>query len=285
MGFCCFCVGFGAAPSRALLAFGCGARSREGSSRFEWGMPHIPHAPRGGRCRRRRLCRRGFFWFVGVERRGTLACAPRLRLRCSLEGGFVAVRVGDASHPPRPQRRTLSEETSLSSWVFLVCWRGSERHPRMRSSPSAAVLARGRVRRGSSGGCLTSPTPPEADIVGGEGFVVVGFSGLLAWSGGEPSHALLAFGCGARSREGSAVFEWGMPHIPHAPRGGRCRRRRLCRRGFSGLLAWSGGEPSRALLAFGCGARSREGSTRFEWGMPHIPHAPRSGRWAPDAFA
>src|ERR1700742_263426 len=35
----------------------------------------------------------------------------------------------------------------------------------MRCSPSAALLARGTVRHFASGGCLLSPTPPEADAL------------------------------------------------------------------------------------------------------------------------
>jgi len=102
--------------------------------RFVWGLPPIPH---------------GFFSACDAVRHGTLACASRLRLRCSLAhftcgscGGCLpsptvflvpatrfdtehshallasgcdarsratrAVRVGAASHPPHPQRRTLT---------------------------------------------------------------------------------------------------------------------------------------------------------------------------------
>ncbi len=46
---------------------------------------------------------------------------------------------------------------------FCSFCRGSERNPRLRCSPPAALLARGRGRHCSGGGCLPSPAPPEAD--------------------------------------------------------------------------------------------------------------------------
>jgi hypothetical protein len=50
----------------------------------------------------------------------------------------------------RAAARDLLRDGFLGSFFFGI------------SHGEAALLARGRVRRGSSGGCLPSPTPPEA---------------------------------------------------------------------------------------------------------------------------
>ena len=75
-----------------------------------------------------------------------------------------------------------------SSWGFVVLRRGSDLNPRLRCSPPAALLARGIGRHISSGGCLPSPAPPEADDLRASGP-----SGRLAsgrrrfgWVGPEP---------------------------------------------------------------------------------------------------
>jgi hypothetical protein len=112
-------------------------------------VPRLPEAMGSSppRATARRTRRRGSSWvfFVScdVVRRGTLACGARLRLRSSLAGGSVTLRVGDASHPPRPQKRTrttrrrghLSIPCSLFSVSYFLF--------RTQSGPS--------------------PTPPEAD--------------------------------------------------------------------------------------------------------------------------
>src|SRR6476659_8702313 len=97
-------------------------------------------------------------------------------LRSSLEGKGVTVRVGAASHPPHPQKRTLLEATSWASWGFrFLTW--SELNPRLRCS----------------------------------------------------------LRCAPRSRERASLFAWGLPPIPHTPRSGHCSRRRRGRRGVLGF--------------------------------------------------
>jgi hypothetical protein len=94
--------------------------------------------------------------------------------------------------------------------------------------------------------------------------------------------------------------------VPDGPRGGHEAKRRRGRRGFCsvgagrrGTLACAPRAPRRgvtlrssrfALRCSGpasgqprwpvCAGALAQGSSRFEWGMPPIPHAPRSGRSA-----
>jgi hypothetical protein len=113
---------------------------------------------------------------------------------------------------------TLFDATACSAWGFVVRRRGSSRNPRLRCS----------------------------------------------------------LRCAARSREGSSRFEWGMPPIPHTPRSGRIAGDGAGDVVFFVFASWFGAEPSLALLASGCAARSREGSSRFERGMLPSPTPPEA---------
>ena len=70
------------------------------------------HLARDGTVRHNGVVHRGFFGFFVAVRCGTLACGARLRLRSSLEGVRVTLRVGEASLPPRPQKRTICDATA-----------------------------------------------------------------------------------------------------------------------------------------------------------------------------
>ncbi len=111
----------------------------------------------------------------------------------------------------RSQTRTRGEMKTRATWGFLVLRRGSPRNPRLRCSPPAALLARGRVRRGSSGGCLSSPAPPEADTARDEDAGVVRFLVLRRGSPrnprlrASPPAAVLARGRGRHCSSGGCL--------------------------------------------------------------------------------
>jgi hypothetical protein len=65
----------------------------------------------------------------------------------------------------------------------------------------------------------------------------------------------------------------------------RVRHNGAVRRGSPGSSWRFDAEPSHAVLASGCAPRSRDCASLFGWGMPPIPHTPRSGRVAIDGFA
>src|SRR5262249_25795176 len=145
--------------------------------------------------------------------------------------------------------------------------RASDLNPRLRCSPPAALLARGDLRRGSCGGCLPSPTPPEADVLrltawcDSTALFVLGFLGLRRASDlnprlrCSPPAALLARGNLRLCSCGGCLPSPTPPEANGLRNDGLVRFDGIVRRGFPGSSACIGPEPSLAVLASGCAPR------------------------------